>query len=110
MAFCERSKYIDDVYFNYRNYTICIDGVSYEVNVVSLVVRDELDWEQELELQFMLMDYVRYQDYLEAERIKAIEEREGIIHFAATMSKILHRKKAEARTNKKRNRDESSSS
>ncbi|KAK1386640.1 hypothetical protein POM88_014818 [Heracleum sosnowskyi] len=111
MAICVRSKFIGNVYFNYRNYTIHVDGVSYEVNTISPTVRDELDWEQELEFQFMLLDYVRYQEYLEAERIKAIEDREKIIRLAATMSKIFRkRREKEAKTNKKRKWDDSSSS
>ncbi|KAK1377994.1 hypothetical protein POM88_024738 [Heracleum sosnowskyi] len=108
VCYIARSRFIDGVYFNYGNYTVVINGVSYEVHAVPEAIKYELDHEQDMELIYLQIAHDLELERQEQTRIRAIEERERIVGFAATMSKILHRKKEAS--NKKRKRDDSSSS
>ncbi|KAK1389228.1 hypothetical protein POM88_017406 [Heracleum sosnowskyi] len=93
----------------YQHFTITINGVGYGIMQVPKEVFDELDWEEQLELIFLEVDYLRaryeHEEAMrrtrEAAHLRRLEEQERIIGFAITMSKILHRKEEMRKKHKK---------
>lgn len=103
MVFHAYSQTIDGIFFNYLDHTMVVNGVSYPVDNVPWNISDELSFDQDMAMTFLLMDFVSEEE----KRCQALMEQERIIGLAITMSRIFYRREA---TSKRQKTEDPSSS